>query len=119
MKTALLALVLIVLAGCFHRQSMMTRERFNDISLGTSVVEVTSRGGDPYRIRSKGGGIDEYEYIEKVNVAGDTLQENHYFILISGGKVVGKRVTTERQPAYDLIYQEDPNYPNIKGAGGS
>jgi hypothetical protein len=98
---------------------MMTRERFNDISLGSSVVEVTSKGGEPYKIRSKGGGIDEYEYIEKVNVAGDTLQENHYFISISGGKVVGKRVSTQRQPAYDLIYQEDPNYPNLKGAGGS
>jgi hypothetical protein len=91
---------------------MMTRESFDSITLGTSIEEVIEQSGEPYAIHSKGGGIEEYEYLERMVAQNNILvAENHYFLKVSQGKVVAKRLKREKQPAYDLIYQEDPNYP--------
>ena len=90
---------------------MMTQESFDDIPIGMSTSEVTAKVGEPYYIRSKGEGVEEYEYIERIEMR-DLVQENHYFLIISNGQVVGKLIKRERPPAYDLLYQEDPNYTN-------
>lgn len=99
------------LCGCFTRGSLMTKQRFDDITIGMPVTEVTAKVGDPYAIRSKGNGVEEYEYIERTEMR-DVVSENHYFIIVSNGQVVGKMINRQRPPAYDLIYQEDPNYTN-------
>lgn len=95
----------------------MTQDSFGAISLGTPIQEVTSQSGAPYAIHSKGGGIEEYEYVERVGSESSTLiYENHYFLKVNQGVVVAKRMTREKLPAYDLIYQEDPNYPYLQSA---
>lgn len=104
---------LIFLTACFSRTTLMTRETFDSISLGTPISEVVAKAGEPYSIHSKGGGLEEYEYHERLAIDNQFVAEYHYFLKVSQGKVVAKRVVTEKEPAYDLIYQEDPNYPYI------
>lgn len=105
----------LVLAACSSRSStMMTPEAFYTISLGTPVSQVVAENGKPYAIHPRGGGIEEYEYIEKVQADEELVRENHYFLKVSHGIVVSKRMTSEKSPAYDLIYQEDPNYPQYQ-----
>ncbi|MBI2742701.1 MAG: hypothetical protein HYX48_02150 [Chlamydiales bacterium] len=106
-------LALILLTSCFSRSAIMTRETFDSISLGTPISDVVAKAGEPYAIHSKGGGLEEYEYHERFAVDNQFVSEYHYFLKVSQGKVVSKRVTREKEPAYDLIYQEDPNYPYI------
>jgi hypothetical protein len=88
---------------------MMTRNDFEDITIGTSVAEVEERVGSPYKIYSKPGDVEEYEYIERMNVGGDRVFQNHYYLTIIDGKVVGKHTSKERPAGFDLIYQDDPN----------
>jgi len=90
---------------------MMTLENFDDIQLGAPIVNVTSTSGEPYSIRSKGSDTEEYEYVERIDYWDELISENHYFIIVRNGHVVGKRVERKNSPGYDLIYQQDPNHP--------
>jgi hypothetical protein len=106
----LLLLSTCILCSCFSRSTLMSREDYDNVQLGTSISQVTSKVGSPYAVHSRGGSIKEYEYIEKLTYGSTIPYENHYFILVSNGQVVGKRMSQERLPDYDLIYQEDPNH---------
>jgi hypothetical protein len=111
MKNILAILSLLVLAACFSRSAMMTGENFDSIQTGTSIATVESQVGKPYRIHSKGGGREEYEYIERIDMGQCLVSENHYFLIVVNGSVTGKYITREKSPSYELIYIEDPNHP--------
>lgn len=100
----------LVLSGCFSRQTAMTRESFDDIQLGTSIADVTSKVGKPYSVHRTSIEKEEYEYIEKIDLGQELLYENHYYLIVVDGKVVRKQVKQERPPAFDFIYNDDPNY---------
>jgi hypothetical protein len=99
------------MASCFYRATDMSNESFQSITMGTPISQVVDKVGDPYSIHTISPGVQEYEYIEKIMAAGQFVAENHYFLRVSDDLVTGKRMTRERSPAYDLIYQEDYNYP--------
>src|SRR5262245_8188888 len=103
---------LLLLTSCFSRNAMMTYSQYDGIQSGMTVSDLKSEVGEPYAIRNTGDGIQEYEYIERIDTGNNIAAENHYFIVIKDGKVIGKRMKREGPPAYDLIYQTEPNYPN-------
>ncbi len=100
---------LLLLSGCFSRSSVMTRESFDGIQVGTPISEIERSAGEPYAVHHKNG-MDEYEYIERVTTGNRLIYENHYTIYVQNGQVVGKSVSQEKVPAFDLIYQDDPNH---------
>ena len=79
----------------------MTRANYDYVKVGMPVSTLQSRVGQPYAVHAKGDGTEEYEYIEKMESSDSWQLENHYFIIIQDGEVVGKYTTTERRPAYD------------------
>ena len=89
----------------------MTYNEYDKVQMGTTTSELRSEIGKPYAIHTKDHGVEEYEYIERIDTGNNIVAENHYFLVIKDGKVVGKYMNRERPPAYDLIYQEQPNYP--------
>ena len=103
--------MLVFLSGCFSRPALMTWSDYDNVRVGTPVSELQAGIGRPYAIHHKEPGIDEYEYVERINVGNNLIAENHYFLIVQNGKVIGKYMSRERPPAYDLIYQEEPNYP--------
>lgn len=105
-------LSLICAASCFSNNKMMTHNSYDTLKTGTPVSELTAQAGKPYAIHVKEDGSEEYEYIERIDNGVSVIAENHYFIVVREGEVVGKYMTRETPPAYDLIYQEEPNYPN-------
>lgn len=107
----ILILSFLFMCACFSHTSLMTSETFATIELGTPIAEVKETAGEPYAVHRLEGGAEEYEYIERMDLGHELVTENHYYLKVLNGQVVSKRVTREKQPAYDLIYQEDPNYP--------
>jgi hypothetical protein len=101
---------LFSLASCFSRPALMTYADYDKVETGTSIATLQSEIGKPYAIHTKEGGIVEYEYIERIDTGNNIVAENHYFLIVEEGKVVGKYMNREKPPAYDLIYQEEPNY---------
>ncbi len=87
----------------------MTRPDFNGIELGTDIKEVVEQCGAPYRIQKKNDGSQEYEYVERVMMGEQVIQENRYFLTVKDGKVISKERVEKRPPAYNEIYDEDPN----------
>lgn len=109
-----IALVVLALLtfGCASRNSTVSRATYDDITIGTSYTDVERELGEPYNVQTIGHNTYEYEYVEKLSLNPGTLIENHYFIVVQNGKVVSKRMQQEKSPAYNQIYQIDPNYPN-------
>lgn len=110
-KSKFLPLFFLLLFACTTSYTAMTQETFDGIALGTPVEEVREKAGEPYAVHNKGDGVEEYEYTERFDRAPELAYEMHYFVKFSQGKVVAKRTSVEKQPAFDLIYQEDPNHP--------
>ncbi len=106
-----LLIVIIALSSCFSRPSLMTYSDYDKVQIGTTVGELQSEIGQPYAIHAKEAGTEEYEYVERIDSGNNLIAENHYFLIVKDGKVIGKYMKRERPPAYDLIYQEEPNYP--------
>lgn len=92
---------------------VMTRPRFHALELGTSAQTVQEECGPPYSIRKLPDGSEEYRYIERISADSDLVEENSYYVTIKNGRVISKRYDQERPPAYDEIYNDDPNHvPN-------
>jgi len=106
-----LSILLLSLTSCFSRPALMTYAEYDTIQTGTPISQLQADIGKPYAIHHKEGGVDEYEYIERINSGNNLIAENHYFLIVKDGKVLGKYLHRERAPAYDLIYQDEPNYP--------
>lgn len=104
-------IALVLLCSCFSHRALMTSENYDNVLLGTPIDDVEEIVGQPYAIHPKGGGTEEYEYIERIDLQNGNYFENHYFLVVTDGQVEAKYTTRERSPAYNLIYEEDPNVP--------
>lgn len=100
---------LIMLTSC-SRPALMTYSDYDKIQSGSSIADLKGEIGSPYAIHHKEGGVVEYEYIERIKSGNNYIAENRYYIIVEDGKVTGKYMKQEKPPAYDLIYQEEPNY---------
>lgn len=87
----------------------MTRNDFDNVELGTSIKQVVNQYGSPVCIRKQQDGTLIYRYIERYPVGNETVEENKYDLVVKDGQVVSKRYNYELPPAYDEIYNEDPN----------
>lgn len=88
----------------------ISRPEYDQIVLGTRVSDIVARVGEPYAIHTLCPGVQDYEYIERIASPGTLYYENHYFLRVVNGQVISKVIGTENRPAYDLMYQQDPNY---------
>lgn len=103
-------LLLVVLSSCFSRTMMMTRDNYDSVRVGMTVTELEVQVGKPDFIRSKGSNRQEYEYIERIGMSTYYSVENQYYIEIMDGVVVGKKMLSRRSPAYEFMYQSEPNF---------
>lgn len=98
---------LFALAACASGAHVLTADSFYSIPIGASREEVVEVAGDPIRICNKGGGVQEYEYVERVTAGARLLQENRYIFTIENDKVTSKRVERSSPPptqfdSYDM-----------------
>jgi hypothetical protein len=110
MKFFLCLCVVCLLTGCFSRTAAMTQDTYSQIQLGAPIDSLYAEIGRPYAIHYKEDGVKEYEYIERIRNDRSLVSENHYFLIIEEGLVVGKRIKQEKPRSYNLIYEYDPNY---------
>ncbi len=99
----------LMLCGCFGRSTLMTRSNFQSVELGEPVSSVEKRSGNPYAVRPLKDGSYEYEYVEKIWMGGEVIEVNHYYIVIKDDKVISKHMNRKKPPAFDEIYDPDPN----------
>ena len=119
MRALILVLCLSLFAGCFTRCGAVTRETFDSVALGSTESDLLGCAGEPYAVHDLCGGAQEYEYVERLSVDNELMAENHYFFKVVNGQVVSKYYKVEKRPAYDLMYQEDPNYPSFPPASAN
>jgi len=103
-----LILSLLLFAAC-ATGAIMTRSDFDNIQMGTPISDVVQHYGDPVKTKDNKDGTQSYEYIERLPIGEQTVQENNYTLIVRDGRVVGKRYNEELPPDYDQLYQENPN----------
>lgn len=99
---------LLILSACASG-ALMTRNDFDNVELGTPIKQVVNQYGDPIVIRKQQDGTTIYRYIERYPIGDEIVEENKYDLVVKEGQVVSKRYNYELPPAYDEIYDEDPN----------
>lgn len=108
MKKWIGILSLAFLCACYQNRALMTSDEFAAIPLGATAKEVEAEHGSPYKIYSRGGNTDEWEYIERIDVGSRIVSQNHYFLIMTNGKVVGKHMDTTRPPPFRPTQTDDP-----------
>jgi hypothetical protein len=114
MRAVLIVLSCVFLCGCFTRSQVISRGSFDDIQVGSPVADFEQKVGKPYRVRKLPNGNLDYEYIEKIFMGEEIIEENHYYLRVKNGRVIAKRMNQEIPPAYDLIYDADPNDTDLQ-----
>ena len=109
-----LMISLVFLSSCFTRSQVISRGSFDDVQVGSPVADFEQKVGKPYRIRQMPNGTLDYEYIEKIFMGEEIIEENHYYVRVKNGRVIAKRMNQEIPPAYDLIYDADPNDTDLQ-----
>jgi len=107
-KKTVLMTSLALLAAC-GSSKVMTRQDYYTIETGTKTETIVNKYGEPYSITTKKDGTQEYLYIERIYAADVTAEQNNYVLVVKNGVVVSKRYNYTNPPAYDEIYDEDPN----------
>jgi hypothetical protein len=104
-----LFLCLFFCAACASGQKIITTETFSDVEMGLSEKELKTQLGTPDTIRKYSGGVQEYEYIERIIASDRNIQNKHYFFIIKDGVVISKRMVEDEafrpvleRNAYDL-----------------
>ncbi|MFS8564458.1 MAG: hypothetical protein LVR00_09240 [Rhabdochlamydiaceae bacterium] len=114
MKVTVSILSLLLLCGCFTRSQVISRGSFDDVQMGSPIADFEKQVGSPYRIQKRSDGSLSYEYIERIFMGEEVIEENHYYLLVKNGRIVAKRMNQEIPPAYDLIYEADPNNTDLQ-----
>ena len=99
---------LFLLASCASG-ALMTRSDYENITMGTPVSEVVKQYGEPLTIRQNSDGSQDYQYVERIMMGDQTVQQNNYILVVKNGQVVSKHSSRKTPAAYDEIYEEDPN----------
>ena len=99
-------MLLGILLGCFCAcaagHSMMTMDKYSEISVGTTREELKEKAGKPYSIKKIGDHEEIYEYIERINVENRFVERRHYLFIIKNGKITSKKVTQEEPPPLEF-----------------
>jgi hypothetical protein len=109
MKKLFAILAVLIFAACTSSKPM-NMELFNDVAIGTSVSDLKKQCGDPIDIEHHSN-EDEYIYVERLTLGNCRVVENYYSFFVKDDKVVRKSIRTQKPPAFNLIYTEDPNNP--------
>jgi hypothetical protein len=80
---------------------MVTMDRFQEVSLGSTVGDLKEKFGAPYAVHKKGEGVLEYEYVERISTGDRLLYLRRYFFDVQDGKVTSKRAVTDREVPLD------------------
>ena len=111
MKFAIPLIICLLLTSCIQKQAVMTRKGYATINLGMPISEVKTKYGPPYAIYSKDSNSDVYEYIERITLGTQVIEQMRYYLIVSKGKITGKYVKVNTPPPFEAIYSDDP-YPN-------
>jgi len=109
MKKILAFLSVMLLAACSSGKPM-TASLYSDVSIGMSVDQLTQMCGDPMEIKHHAN-EDEYIYVERMTLGQCRMAENYYSFFIQNGSIIRKSIKTQKPPAFNMIYTEDPNNP--------
>lgn len=110
MKRSIFVMLALFLMGCFSRTTMMSKEDFDSVTVGTTIADLEAKVGKPDAVYVKGPDRQEFEYVERIGMSTYYSIENKYFIEVMNGVVVGKRMLSKRSPAYEFMYQSEPNF---------
>ncbi len=86
----------------------MNGPTFETVTLGSSVNSL-DKYGKPISITSLPDGSKEYVYVERMWMGEEVVELTYYYITVKEGKIIAKRSSKTTPPAFDELYDPDPN----------
>ena len=110
MKKILLLLSFLVLVSCSDHK-VMSSNGYSEVQVGMNVKDLVKVYGKPYQIHSKGYKSEVYEYIERIIMGNQVIEQKRYYFVVDDDMIVGKYLKVNNPPPFEAIYSDDP-YPN-------
>ncbi len=88
----------IFLTSCRLCSPTMTAPAFEQIPIGSSILEVEAQVGSPYRVTTPKAGVQHYYYIERIQTTPNSISQNTYVLTVVDGQVVDKQSLNESSP---------------------
>jgi hypothetical protein len=82
-------LLAILLAGC-TTVPLMQQSYFDQVSAGSSISGVEAIYGQPYEIRELPNDLQEYVYIQRIDLGRSATEQMEFVFLVNQGVVVSK-----------------------------
>lgn len=80
----------------------MTMGEFYHVPLGMKEEEIVEQFGSPESITNEEGGQVAYHYVERLTNGLRVIEERYYSFIFMNGALVGKRVSQENTPPYQI-----------------
>ena len=100
MKYLIYFLSLVICVSCAAGNRVMTMDEYHEVSVGMTQKEVKEKIGKPYSVKKLENNQVQYTYVEKLHAGTKVLQERHYLITFTNGKVTSKKVLDFNRPAW-------------------
>lgn len=81
----------LILPACNLSSARMTAPVFDTIAIGSSIDAVEEQAGPPYSVKEEKGGIQVYQYVERIQIGPAVNAQNTYLLTVVNGVVVGKK----------------------------
>lgn len=88
--------ILLVLTAC--STAMMSSSSFENIPVGSPIVQVEREYGTPYDMALLGGDVVEYRYIQRIRVGPNSNEQIHYIFRVCNGKIISKQIKEYQGP---------------------
>lgn len=99
-------LIVALISGCTG-SPIMTSHEFAEIEVGTETKVLEKQFGVPVSVITTKDGKKVYEYVEKINIGGQTVEMRNYYFLIEDGMIAKKKFNSTVRPPFDNIQKED------------
>jgi hypothetical protein len=81
--------LLFVMTGC-AAAPLMQESYYNHVSPGANVADIEAIYGAPYEVRELPNGMQEYCYVQRVELGKSAVDQLEFVFTVSQGRVVGK-----------------------------
>lgn len=81
---------------------LMQESYFNQVATGSLISEVEIVYGSPFQIRQLPSGLQEYIYIQRINLGRSAIEQMEYIFLVNQGIVVSKDCKQSGTPCFQL-----------------
>lgn len=81
--------LLVFATGCVTAP-LMQESYYNQVPAGSAISTIETVYGEPYEVRQQPNGLQEYSYMQRIELGRSAVEQMEFIFLVREGIIVGK-----------------------------